>query len=142
MRTSLYPYGWQHEGRFNNHNLYDVASLYKLGWPYLSETARAAARQKIKQMLDWSLANTLTKDGTYKFDPSFSDSLMDEYYFGVSLLDLLGYWQPSRRFWTDAPTAPEAPALCCWLKQSVSRLGIEGWALSAVREKLGRNCTC
>ena len=140
IEADPYPYGWRHKGRYNNHNIYDVAKIYKFGWPHMSEVRRSSTRKQIQSMLEWSLSNTLGPDGTFKHDPTFSDSLADEYYFGVSFLDVVGYWQPRRRFWTDAPTDTVAPALCCRLKQTLKQLDLAGWAATGAMNKLERNC--
>lgn len=140
IEADPYPYGWRHNGRYNNHNLYDVAKIYKFGWPHMSEAERRTARTRLESMLEWSLANTLGADGTYVADSTFSDSLADEYYFGVSFLDVVGYWQPKRRFWTDAPTDEDAAATCCRLKHRLEQLDLEGWAATGALNKLERNC--
>jgi hypothetical protein len=140
IESERYPYGWRHNGRYNNHNLYDVAKIYKFGWPYMSEAEKSEVRAKIESMTKWSLENTLGPDYTFKHDPTFSDSLADEYYFGISFFDVVGYWQPKRRFWTEAPIAQDAAAMCCRLKSRVTELGFEGWAADGAMSKLERNC--
>ena len=140
IESEPYPYGWRHNGRYNNHNLYDVAKIYKFGWPHMSETEQTNVRTQIASMIEWSLEHTLGPGFTFKHDPTFSDSLADEYYFGVSFFDIVGYWQPKRRFWTDAPVAEDAAAMCCHLKRQVKELGFEGWAADGAMSKLERNC--
>jgi len=140
IESDPYPYGWRHNGRYNNHNLYDVAKIYKFGWPYMSETERVKIGDQIHSMIEWSLENTLGPDDTFAHDPTFSDSLADEYYFGISFFDVVGYWQPKRRFWTDAPLDEDAAAMCCRLKHRVKELGFEGWAADGAMSKLERNC--
>ena len=140
IEADPYPYGWRHKGRYNNHNLYDVAKIYKFGWPQMSEGQRRSTRKQIRSMLEWSLSNTLGPDGTFKHDPTFSDSLADEYYFGVSFLDVLGYWQSKRRFWIETPTDTAAPAICCRLKHTLKQLNLEGWAATGAMNKLERSC--
>jgi hypothetical protein len=92
-------------------------------------------------MIDWSLANTLGPDGSFLHDPTFSDSLADEYYFGISFLDLVGYWQPKQRFWTDDPVHEDAAAKCCPLKHRLKELGLEGWAAEGAMSKLESICS-
>jgi hypothetical protein len=140
IESDPYPYGWRHNGRYNNHNLYDVVRIYKFGWPYMSEAEQLQTAQQIDSMIDWSLANTLGSDDTFVFDPKFSDSLVDEYYFGVSFLDVAGYWQQTKRFWTDAPVDDGAAALCCHLKHRVRQLDLKGWAGEGAMSKLESNC--
>jgi hypothetical protein len=140
IESDPYPYGWRHNGRFNNHNLYDVAKIYKFGWPFLSDKERERVAQQIEFMLDWSLKNTLRPDNTFIYDPTFSDSLADEYYFGVSFLDAVGYWRQSERFWTNTPVAQEGAAQCCPLKNKMKELGLIGWAADGALKKLEDNC--
>ena len=129
-------------GKFTNHNLYDVAAIFKFGWPHMSEEERKTARDEIRQMLLWSLDNTLNADGTYRYN-SGADSYADEYYFGVSLLDVLGYWNPAERFWTDEPIEPTlaSRADCCLIKQRVNAYGFKGWAGAGASEKLAKSCS-
>ncbi len=140
IEADPYPYGWRHMGRYNNHNLYNVAKIYKFGWPHMSQAERHRTRTQIRSMLEWSLSNTLEADGSLAADSTFSDSLADEYYFGVSFLDVVGYWQPERRFWTDAPADEDAAATCCRLKNWLEQLDLEGWAAEGAMRKLERNC--
>jgi hypothetical protein len=140
IESEPYPYGWRHDGRYNNHNLYDVARIYKLGWSHMTPAQQQRARRQLESMLAWSLANTFRSDGTIVTDATFSDSLADEYYFAVSLLDVLDYWQPHGRFWSDAPANDDAVALCCRLKQRLNTLDMEGWAAEGAKDKLERGC--
>ena len=140
IESDSYPYGWRHNGRYNNHNLYDVAKIYKYGWPHMSETERLRIGKQIESMIQWSVSNTFQSDGTFKYDPTFSDSLADEYYFGISFFDAVGYWRPSERFWTGAPVDPKASAMCCRLKQRLKELNLEGWAAEGAMSKIELNC--
>jgi len=140
IESDPYPYGWRHNGRYNNHNLYDVAKIYKFGWPYMSKAEHVMIGDRIQSMIEWSLENTLGPDDTFAHDPTFSDSLADEYYFGISFFDVVGYWQPKRRFWTDAPVDRDAAAMCCRLKQRLTEFDFEGWAADGAMSKLKRNC--
>jgi len=107
IENDPYPYGWKHDGRDNNHNFYDVASIFKHGWAHLSPDARGAVGRRLQAMLQWSLDNTVNDRGEFAYDPTFANSLAAEYYFGTSFLDVVGYWDPARRFWTEAPTDPQ-----------------------------------
>lgn len=135
-----YPYGWRHKGRYNNHNLYDVAKILKFGWPHMSEAQRTVAGNHIETGLQWSLSNTIAPDGSFAYDSSFSDSLADEFYFGVSFLDVVGYWRPKRRFWARGREFDDNETLCCRIKARLEALSLEGWAAEGAREKLARNC--
>jgi hypothetical protein len=140
IESDPYPYGWQHNGRYNNHNLYDVAKIYKFGWPHMSDSEHLKIGQQIASMIDWSLANTLGSNGAFLHDPTFSDSLADEYYFGVSFFDEVGYWRPEKRFWTDDPVHVDAAVMCCRLQRGLKDLGLEGWAADGAMSKLESNC--
>jgi hypothetical protein len=140
IEAEPYPYGWRHDGHYNNHNLYDVAKIYRFGWPYMAQSQRLETSRQLKSMLEWSLANTLEANGTFAADTTFSDSLADEYYFGISLLDALGYWQPEKRFWTDAPMGDDVAAMCCRLKSRLEQIDLTSWAVEGARRKLERNC--
>ena len=140
IESDPYPYGWRHNGHYTNHNLYDVAKIYKYGWPHMSEAERLKVGKQIESMIKWSVANTFQDDGTLKHDPTFSDSLSDEYYFAVSFFDVVGYWQSSQRFWTDTPVHKGAAAMCCRLKHQVRELGLDDWAAEGAMTKLDSNC--
>ncbi len=140
IENDEYPYGWKHDGEHNNHNLYDVAKIYKYAWPNIPKEKRPALRNQIQSMIDWSLANTITEDGQFKFDPSFSNSLAAEYYYGISFLDVVGYWDDDRRFWTEEASEPGADKLCRQIKGALDTVGISGWEGIAARQKIERNC--
>lgn len=139
IRDKPYPYGWLHRGQYNNHNNYDVAKIYRFGWPHVGEEERAHVRKEIQAMLDWSLAESITPEGRFKTDSSFSNSLADEYYFGVSFFDVIGYWQEKKRFWTDQ-RVEGADAMCCSIKQRLTELGLKSWASRGAMERLEDNC--
>jgi hypothetical protein len=88
----------------------------------------------------WSLSETLSQSGEFEFDPTFSNSLGAEYYFGVSFLEVMGYWDPQYRFWTDDDLGAEAPLICCRIRHSLDRIGASGWQADAARQKLKRIC--
>jgi hypothetical protein len=140
IENERYPFGWLHNGRHNNHNLYDVAKILKFGWPHMDDEQRATSQEKIDWMIRWSLENTLTEDNKFIHDPSFSDSLADEYYFGVSLYDVVGLWNEERRFWTKRPIEYAAAPICCQIKQEIEQSGWDGWAAEGALNKLERNC--
>jgi hypothetical protein len=141
IESDPYPYGWKHREEFNNHNLYDVAKIFKYGWRHMKPSQRASISTQIQSMLDWSLSNTLGEDGRFIYKPEFSDSLADEYYFGVSFYDVIGYWNPEYRFWTDQSEFEGAMELCCQIERRLNELDLSGWAADGARAKLARNCT-
>jgi hypothetical protein len=140
IEADEYPYGWRKNGRYNNHNIYDVAKIFKFGWPHMSTAERARISAQTESLLNWSLHNTLDENGSFIHDPSFSDSFADEYYFGVSFLEVIGYWSREKRFWTDKREFEGAAALCCQLKRQLEAFDLEGWAADGANEKLARSC--
>lgn len=93
-----YPFGWREEGEPSNHHNYDVVRLLRIAWPHLGGTEREQARVEMRKMIDFCLAH-LRPDGS--FDMLDEDTLGSSFLFPVSLLNELGYFRPSLRFWTD-----------------------------------------
>ncbi len=141
IESEPYPYGWKFNGEFNNHNLYDAAKIFRYGWPHMEQSQRASISTKIESMLEWSLSNTLNPDGDFIHNPAFSDSLADEYYFGVSFLKEVGYWNPDLQFWAEPGEYEGAMELCCHIKQRLNQLDLSGWAAEGARAKLTKSCT-
>ncbi len=108
MREREYPYGWREEGRPSNHHHYDVVTLLRYGWPYMTAEQRAESAARIEEMLRWCLEETLLEDGTFRGDGE--DGTPEAFYFGVSLLEEMGYFDARRRYWTER-AFPEAEAL-------------------------------
>tara|TARA_R110000803_G_scaffold88631_1_gene155606 strand:+ start:1154 stop:2506 length:1353 start_codon:yes stop_codon:yes gene_type:complete len=106
-RDAEYPLGWLSRGQFNNHNNYDVAKLFRHGWPHMTPTEQDFASGQLDKMLSWCLKHSMRRDGSFVFDGQFYNSLESCHYFGVSFLDEVGYFRPRKRFWT-AQTFPEA----------------------------------
>ncbi|MBI4402772.1 MAG: M23 family metallopeptidase [Deltaproteobacteria bacterium] len=101
IKNRPYPLGWRHaDGTMSNHHNYDVVRLLRLGWAHLPEEQRTQARPMIAHMLGWCLSESLQPDGSFKVNRS-DDSLGDSYYFGVSLLFEVGYFNKAHRFWTE-----------------------------------------
>lgn len=131
--------GGKPRGQYNNHNNYDIAKIYRFGWPHVRESERAHISKQIQAMLDWSLEESVTLDGQFKPDFSFSNSLADEYYFRVSFLDVIGYWRKKKRFWTDQ-SFEGADALCCSIKARLGELNLNSWASRGAMERLQDSC--
>jgi hypothetical protein len=102
----VYPAGWAPKsgGPFNNHNNYDVAVIFALGWPHMSSAQKTRVRDRLQAMLDWCLTKSLDADG-FKSD---GGSPADAYYYGVRFLDRVGLWDSAKRFWLHR--APAMPA--------------------------------
>jgi hypothetical protein len=69
-------------------------------------------------MLTWCLTDAI-RDGTFV---QGDEDPVETYYFGVRLLDTIGFWRTDKRFWYvgDPPVpagSPSAHALCRSLKR-------------------------
>jgi hypothetical protein len=109
LKDLEYPIGWLENGRYANHHDMDVVVLFGYAWPHLDEAQRRAASIEIGKMLQWCLKDSVLPDGSFR--PSTDDASIEEReYFGVAFLARIGYFDPSRRFWT-AQAFPEAEEL-------------------------------
>jgi hypothetical protein len=142
IKNEPYPFGWMEHGHLNNHNNYDVARILRYGWPYMTPEERRRSAEEIRAMLLWTLNDSLMPDGSFKIDLTFFDSLAADYYFGVSFLDEVGFWDPQKRFWGEASFL-DAPALCCLIKSRLCQLQLDQSEADDALEKLKRSCgTC
>ena len=98
IRETRYPYGWQFQGTQNNHHAYDVVRLLRLGWPKMDVLQKAHTRAELFIMLARALRLSMNFRG--EFDARPYNRVAEAYYFGVSFLDEVGYFLPSKRFWT------------------------------------------
>jgi hypothetical protein len=98
MKDQEYPFGWLEEGERSNHHNYDVARLFRVGWPQMDGAQRELARVEMRKMMDFCLNETLNSDGSFKMMDE--DTVGSSFAFPVSLLNELGYFRPSLRFWT------------------------------------------
>jgi len=108
-RTRPYPYGWQDRGSQNCHHAYDVVRLLRFGWPHMTELERANAQAQIMIILARALRFAVTPDG--QFDATPYKRMAEAYYFGVSLLDEVGYFRSSQNFWSTVDFAPDNEVL-------------------------------
>lgn len=102
------PSGWLSDGHFTDHNNMDVAVLFGFGWKSATDGERRAMAEQIQKMLDWCLTRSLQSDG--RFAEGGDDSLEENTYFGTAFLSRIGFFDRSRRFWTDRDF-PDAPAI-------------------------------
>jgi len=122
-RNMTYPYGWLTDGRMNNHNNYDVATIFRYGWPAMSADQRSQAAAAIQDMVAYALSpESMPEYGAFQCSGRAFSSVGDCYYFAVTLLNAVGTWDPSLRFWTDAPPVPNAGALACAIKAKLEPL--------------------
>jgi hypothetical protein len=120
IRDDLYPNGWLNDGGVSNHNNYDVATLFQLGWKEMRPDQRPAARCELDRLLDWCITTAIAPNGLI-VARSKSVSLPESYYFTIAFLDTLGYFDPAKRFWTDR-SFPDALMLRAWLERQVKQL--------------------
>ena len=139
LRDGTYPYGWKHNGDFNNHNNYDVAKIFAQGWSSVDDAAHQQASTDIGDLLDWCLNVSMTADGGFIDDTSFYNSVGAAYYYGVSFLDEIGYFEPAKCFWTDE-TFPEGPSLCRKIQKNMKMQHLDDDEADAAMEKLVAAC--
>jgi hypothetical protein len=119
IQDQPYPFGFA--GGFTNHNDYDVAKILRYAWPWMSVEQQARAAALIDDMLRWTLTSSLQREGSFKVVPMAFSSVDADFYFGVAFLDVVGYWDPAKRFWTKAEF-PEAGSICLRIKTKLQTL--------------------
>jgi hypothetical protein len=139
IRNDPYPLGWLHDGHLNNHNNYDVARILKYGWDHMSASQRQQAREAIREMLTWTLEESFNADGSFKTDPTFFSSVSADYYFGVSFLDEIGFWNREERFWTEEEFAG-SDAICRRIKVRMTAAALDDPQAHVALEKLNAAC--
>ena len=133
MRTDRYPYGWRDQGKQNNHHVYDVARLLRRTWPYMTAEQQARATAELTAMVARSLSVSIRPDGRFDDEPYTSPA--EAYYFGVSFLDEVGFFRPSRRFWTPLETS-DADSLRAMLLQHLQKMDQRNAVVAAALRKL------
>lgn len=127
MHTTLafkdleYPFGWLEEGRRSNHHNYDVVRLFRIGWPQMDDDQRDKARGEFRKMMDFCLNETMNPDGSFKMMDE--DTLGSSFLFPVSLLNELGYFRPSLRFWTY-DSFPDAMQVADRIEKRIKVMGL------------------
>ena len=140
IRNQAYPFGWLSKGRWNNHNNYDLARLFRYGWPEMTVEQQYEVRQLMQDMVDYAFEKSLNDgyDGFILY-PDISSSVGAELYFGVSFLDAAGYFAFAP--WTGQLERPAPPvAVCEALIAHAKRLPEDNYVLGA-KSKLKRVCT-
>ena len=137
MQGDEYPFGWRVRGDLTNHNAYDVVRILEQGWTRVDEARQEQMRTAIGELLDWSLANTLRTDGSFRAEPGFSSSVSDAQYYGVSLLVKAGYCSAQPPFWTGR-VWPEAQERCCRIAGYLTTLNQSVPAVQAARDRLAQ----
>jgi len=98
MKDQEYPFGWREEGQMSNHHNYDVVRLFRVGWPQMDKAQRELAQAEMRSMMEFCLKETMNPDGSFKLMDE--DTVGSSFLFPISLLNELGYFRPSLRFWT------------------------------------------
>jgi hypothetical protein len=60
-------------------------------------------------------------------DPSFYSMPADAYYYGIAFLDVIGFWDRAKRFWTERKF-DGATAIACRIRAELRKLGAEAAA--------------
>jgi hypothetical protein len=120
IRDRRYPNGWLDESGLTNHNNYDVAMLFRLGWPRMRPDQRVCGGREIDRLLDWCLMRAIAPDGRV-VSRAVAESLPESYYFAVAFLDTVGFFDPAKRFWTGRDF-PEAAPLRVRIEHQLLRL--------------------
>jgi len=120
IRGDRYPNGWLDDAGMTNHNNYDVAVLFQLGWDQMRPDQRRRAQHQIDRLLSWCLETAIDADGAV-VARAVGESLPESYYFTVAFLDAVGFFDRTKRFWTGR-TLPDASALRARLEQQILRL--------------------
>lgn len=95
-----YPVGWLWKGERWNHNNMDIVTLFKDGWQDATDAQRKAMAAEIDKMLHWCVTESLQPDGSFK--PMIPDGSIEEGEdYGVAFLARTGFFDKSKRFWTD-----------------------------------------
>lgn len=139
IRDQAYPFGWQHNGDYNNHNNYDVTKIFAEGWDNVTPVLQGQARDDLSLVLNWCLTKSMMADGGFIDDPTFYNSVGAAYYYGVSFLDEAGYFEASKRFWTEQDF-PDGPALCCKIQKNMRARHLDDDEAMAAMEKLVAAC--
>jgi hypothetical protein len=136
IRDHRYPNGWLDEIGLTNHNNYDVAVLLQLGWPKMRPDQRRRAEEELTRLLDWCLTAAITPDGVI-VARAIGESWPESYYFAIAFLDTVGYFDATKRFWTERGF-PETVAVRARLKDRLSMLPQSDPMVRMAYERLGR----
>jgi len=108
MKGERYPQGWLENGKMTDHNNYDVVELFHRGWPQMEADQRRMASEAVAEMLEWCLKESVSPEGKVRH-PDKGDLAPDSYYFAAAFLDTIGFFDRSKRFWTDEPLPDAEP---------------------------------
>ena len=131
-----YPNGWLVGGKFNNHNSYDVAKIFRFAWPYMTAQEQGQAANAIHRMLNWCLYDSMDPEGYFHCRGGFYHSVENAFYFGIALLDETGFFDRNKRFWTTDSFLP-TPGLREKIAHYLGKLNQADDMVSAAWWKLG-----
>jgi len=103
------PHGWFYNGQPWNHNFVDAVELFKWSFPHASDEQKKEVAAGIQDMLHRCLTESLQPDGSFKHVEA-DVSIEEATYFGVEFLSRIGFFDKSKRFWTDQDF-PEADGI-------------------------------
>jgi hypothetical protein len=121
MKDQEYPFGWRQEGQRSNHHNYDVVRLFRVGWPQMDKMQRELACAEMRGMMDFCLNETMNPDGSFKMMDE--DTVGSSFLFPISLLNELGYFRPSLRFWTWQ-SFPDAKKVADRVEARIKAMGL------------------
>ncbi len=87
----------------------------------MSDEQRDLASAEMRKMMDFCLRETLNPDGSFKMMDE--DTVGSSFLFPVSLLNELGYFRPSLRFWTWQ-SFPDAMNLADRIEHRIKAMGL------------------
>lgn len=137
LAETPYPQGRIDPGpkRYSDHNNCNVAEILRRAWRRMEPAQRVRSSELFGGMRDWCLKESVTRDGEV-IAPDTGDMVPDAYDFCAAFLDTIGYFDRSKRFWTDADLGDPGPIR----KGMASQLARFNPRLSVVadaRERLG-----
>jgi hypothetical protein len=138
IRDQAYPFGWLSDGHWTNHNNYDLARLFRYGWPHMTDRQRQEAARTLQDMVNWSFAETVLPgfEG-FRPDPKLSSSLGSEFYFGASFLVAAGFFEAQP--WHGRIQRPAAPDDVCLGMMAYGRT-LDGPLVAGAMNKLEEAC--
>jgi hypothetical protein len=120
IKSRQYPHGWLDADGMTSHNNYDVATLFRLGWPKIRADQRPAVATELTGLLHWTLGTALTPDGGLRTRAD-GESWPDALYFTAAFLDEVGFLDSTKCYWTDRPL-PDPTRIRAGLVEQAARL--------------------
>jgi hypothetical protein len=81
----------------------------------------------------------LQPNGTFNTVPTFFSSKAADFYFGVSFLQTIGFWDAEERFWTERDF-PEATAICSQIKTQLIEMALQSHESEVALQRLENSC--